>query len=194
MLNNSTIMMDWVYMAPDLPGDYFSQHQLGFGVGDDYNIDPKAITTLENIIEKLEDDEKTLHNFRRSVAFSRLAEKDLVPMLRTVLKNVEQPSSSTVSPAQPTGGSGSSHSVTFGAYDERLVCVLINLLSTLTTPLECLVSVDELIRTKEGGQTLSEIKQHHSDIKDLFVDPKLFKVVLRYVDFLLSRVSKISSN
>ena len=33
----------------------------------------------------------------------------------------------------------------------------------------------------------SEIKQHHSDIKDAFADPKMVKIVLNYLDFLLEK-------
>lgn len=40
--------MDWVYMAPDLPGDMLvTQDRLGFSVGDDYRVDPDAVTSLQ---------------------------------------------------------------------------------------------------------------------------------------------------
>ena len=41
-------MMDWVYMAPDLPGDMLmGQERLGFAVGDDYRVDPDAVNALQ---------------------------------------------------------------------------------------------------------------------------------------------------
>ena len=44
-------MMDWVYMAPELPGqDLFAgsgQDRIGFAVGDDYVVDPGAVQALQ---------------------------------------------------------------------------------------------------------------------------------------------------
>ena len=40
--------MDWVYMAPDLPGDMLvTQDQLGYSVGDEYRVDPEAVASLQ---------------------------------------------------------------------------------------------------------------------------------------------------
>ena len=43
--------MDWVYMAPELPGqDLFAgsgQDRIGFAVGDDYVVDPGAVQALQ---------------------------------------------------------------------------------------------------------------------------------------------------
>ena len=39
--------MDWVYMAPDLPGDMLvTQDRLGYSVGDEYRVDPEAVASL----------------------------------------------------------------------------------------------------------------------------------------------------
>ena len=41
-------MMDWVYMAPDLPGDMLvTQDRLGYSVGDEYRVDPEAVASLQ---------------------------------------------------------------------------------------------------------------------------------------------------
>ena len=44
-------MMDWVYMAPELPGqDLFTgsgQDRIGFAMGDDYVVDPGAVKALQ---------------------------------------------------------------------------------------------------------------------------------------------------
>ena len=48
VLEGPTAMMDWVYMAPDLPGDMLmAQDRLGFDVADDYQIDSDAVNALQ---------------------------------------------------------------------------------------------------------------------------------------------------
>ena len=47
--------------------------------------------------------------------------------------------------------------------------------------------LNTLKNSKELFVIHSEIKQHHSDIKDAFADPKMVKIVLNYLDFLLEK-------
>ena len=46
------------------------------------------------------------------------------------------------------------HKLDFGPFEEQLLGEVVRLLCKLTTPIECLVCVEDLIKTKEGGLTL----------------------------------------
>ena len=58
----------------------------------------------------------------------------------------------------------------------------------LTTPLEGLFPVDEVSRTKEGQTTITHLTQHLSDLKDIFLDKRLTKVIIEYVENTLTEV------
>ena len=46
------------------------------------------------------------------------------------------------------------HKLDFGPFEEQLLGEVVRLLCKLTTPIECLVCVEDLVKTKEGGLTL----------------------------------------
>ena len=58
----------------------------------------------------------------------------------------------------------------------------------LTKPLERVLSVDEVKQTVEGQKTIKELEQHLSDIKDIFLDKRLTKVIIEYVENTLTEV------
>ena len=58
----------------------------------------------------------------------------------------------------------------------------------LTKPLERVYSVDEVKLTMEGQKTITDLEQHLSDIKDIFLDKRLTKVIIDYVENTLTEV------
>ena len=55
--------------------------ELGFYVGDKYKIAVNASTTLLSICEKLKNEDRSLHTFRRKLGFSQIVHKDLAPII-----------------------------------------------------------------------------------------------------------------
>ena len=63
------------------PASFFLQKwDLGCRIGDRYRLAPDADETIKTIIRSLECENNTL-NFRRALAFSRIASLDLAPIL-----------------------------------------------------------------------------------------------------------------
>ena len=60
------------------------------------------------------------------------------------------------------------------------------LMADLTTPLECLFANMEGA-SEEGTYAIYELKQHLSDIKTVFLDPKIAKTVLTHMTRLLEK-------
>ena len=67
--------------------------------------------------------------------------------------------------------------------------ILCRLLVELTTPLEDLFGVDEFSQTREGIRTIFTMKQHLSDLKDVFLEKSLTKVIIGYIEMILAKVS-----
>ena len=62
------------------------------------------------------------------------------------------------------------------------------LMADLTTPLECLFANPNMEGTsEEGTYAIYELKQHLSDIKTVFLDPKIAKTVLTHMTRLLEK-------
>ena len=58
----------------------------------------------------------------------------------------------------------------------------------LLTPIECLCSIEDLNRTEEGQQTLFELQQQLSDAKSVFLDQRITRNILEFVDKELVKV------
>jgi hypothetical protein len=63
----------------------------------------------------------------------------------------------------------------------------------MTTPLECLFASVGIDKSEEGAQTVFELKQHLSDIKNIFLDPRIARSILIQVERLLNRSDDILS-
>ena len=55
------------------------------------NLMGNLLFSLKGLTAKLKDDDSTLHTFRKTLAFSRIVQKDLAPLLKSVLKSKEEP-------------------------------------------------------------------------------------------------------
>ena len=158
--------MDLIYVSPEDAAATVGQPQLGFYVGDRYKVATNAIGTLHAICARLASEDKSLRTFRRKLGFSQIAHKDLAP----IVVECNTPDS-------------------FEVFAEA-----IKLLADMTTPLECLFASLNVERTDEGAHTMYELKQHLSDIKNLFLDPKIAKSVLNHMERLLNKGVDMSPN
>ena len=64
------------------------------------------------------------------------------------------------------------------------------LLVDLTTPLECLFACPDVERSDEGAQTIFELKQHLSDLKNIFLDPRVSKSILLHIERIVNKSSQ----
>ena len=71
--------MDWMYFTPERAAATYES--LGHYAGDKFKIAHNAQDTLETLIRRLLDEDKTLRTFRRSLGFSQIITKDLAPIL-----------------------------------------------------------------------------------------------------------------
>lgn len=163
-------MVDSMIENPCIDG---GRLDLGCRIGDSYRLKPDAEEKIASITNKLRSEDKTLRSFRRSLAFSRLARHDLAPILYA--------SGSVVA-------SNKSESIKDIKQQLPIFTSIIRLFVDLTTPVECLFPVDDLICTKEGSQTITELEQHLSDIKDIFLDNSLTTTIIAYVEKTLTKV------
>ena len=61
-------------------------------------------------------------------------------------------------------------------------------MADLTTPLECLFACPNIEgNSEEGAYAIYELKQHLSDIKSVFLDPKFAKTILRHMTRILEK-------
>ena len=60
-------------------------------------------------------------------------------------------------------------------------------MTELTTPLECLFANVDMESTEQGANTLFELKQHLTDIKNVFLDPKISKSILSNMETILEK-------
>ena len=61
-------------------------------------------------------------------------------------------------------------------------------MADLTTPLECLFASPNIHgNSDEGAYAIYELKQHLSDIKSVFLDPKIAKAILTHMERILNK-------
>ena len=65
--------------------------------------------------------------------------------------------------------------------------IIFRLMTELTTPLECLFANVDMESTEQGANTLFELKQHLTDIKNVFLDPKISKSILSNMEKILEK-------
>ena len=65
----------------------------------------------------------------------------------------------------------------------------------MTTPLECLfVSMDHMDHSDEVTHILFELKQHLSEIKNIFLDSRISRSILTQLEKLLNKSTPLSHN
>ncbi|TRY67893.1 hypothetical protein TCAL_12088 [Tigriopus californicus] len=133
-------------------------NSLGCYVGEKYKVAANARDTLVLMTKKLKEEDPILRTFRRALGHNQVIQKDLAPILVETTNDRN----------------------TFGA--------AIRFLNNYLTPVECLLSLDDLSKTEEGQQTVFELNQHLSEAKNVFLDHQITKNVL---DFMTKELQKI---
>jgi len=155
--------MDWDYGAPEDSSSKVGLPSLGFYVGDRYKVCNGAIGTLRDISTKLEEEDKALRTYRRLLGFSEVVRKDLTPLI------VEYNGPEAI----------------------EVFDAAIKLMADLTTPLECLFANPNIEGTSdESAFAVYQLKQYLSDIKSVFLDPKISKTVLTHMTRILEKGDK----
>ncbi|BES97395.1 Timeless [Nesidiocoris tenuis] len=144
--------MEWLLVNPHLHAIFAS---LGSQVGDQYVAHPNCKVTLDHILKKLCQEDRTLRTFRRAIGFSNLIKKDLLQLL-IAMKD-----------------------------DRGIVDKTIKLFAELTTPVENLLPVDVMSKTDAGRTTVIELNWLLFSAKESFLVPKATRRVLDHIRMLL---------
>lgn len=122
----------------------------------------KSTASLEKIYTKLIDEDRILRSFRRTIGFGQNIKKDLVPILIHVKDNPE------------------------------VIELTIKILVNLTTPVECLLSIEEISKNNVGRHTVFEMNNLLLSSKEAFVDSRVTKSILDYANHIIENNVKLS--
>lgn len=123
--------------------------------------------TLDEILNNLILEDRTLRTFRRAIGFGQYIRKDLLPLLIHVKDDNKITNAS------------------------KIIDTTIKILVNLTIPVECLISTDALSRTSIGRHTIFEINKMLLSSKEAFVDTRSTKAVLDHMQFVVERGNKL---
>lgn len=152
--------MEWMYLTP---GDSAcGTADLGYYVGDKYQMADNIVDKLESIISKLCEDDSTTRSYRRALVFSHIIQKDLVPILLEAKDNLQ------------------------------IFNAVVRLLVHFTTPIECLFSPVDLSESEDEQQAVFELQQHLSEAKNIFLDPRVTRCILEYLEKVANKENKDS--
>lgn len=144
--------MEWLLVNPHLHNIFAS---LGCQVGDQYVAHPNCSVTLDHILKKLDQEDRTLRTFRRAIVFSNLIKKDLLQLL--IAKKD----------------------------DRVIINKTVKLFAELTTPVENLLPVDVMSKTDAGRTTVIELNWLLFSAKESFLEPKATRRILEVIRMLL---------
>jgi timeless protein len=65
----------------DNPAEATMASFMNYQIGSEYELRAGAASVLDNINRRLTEENKTLRSYRRALAFSKVLEKDLIPIL-----------------------------------------------------------------------------------------------------------------
>uniref|UniRef100_A0A0A9W4L0 Protein timeless n=1 Tax=Lygus hesperus TaxID=30085 RepID=A0A0A9W4L0_LYGHE len=144
--------MEWLLVNPHIHNIFAS---LGCQVGDQYVAHPNCQVTLDHIMEKLRQEDRTLRTFRRAIVFSNLIKKDLMQLLIAIKDN------------------------------RVIIDKTVKLFAELTTPVESLLLVDVMSKTDAGRTTIIELNWLLYSAKESFLEPKATRRVVDIIRMLL---------
>ncbi|XP_073987080.1 timeless isoform X2 [Rhodnius prolixus] len=137
---------------------------LGSQRGKNYVVNEECQNTLEEILNKLSLEDRTLHTFRRTIGFSQVIKKDLLPLLINVKE------------------------------DRKIIGTTIRILSNLTTPVECLLPIDVMSKTDAGRNTILELRWLLESCKETFLDPRTTRCVVNHIKEVVSKSENWTSS
>lgn len=141
---------------------------LGTQQGDLYVVDKSCLSHLEEIIEKLILEDRTLRTYRRAISFGENIRKDLIPLLINV------------------------RSCT--AVDEatKIIDAIVKILLNLTAPIECLLSLEHEWQTDVGKHTIFELNRLLITSKEAFTDNRSTKAVVDHIKYIVDQGSNLN--
>lgn len=153
--------MEWLTINSQMQNTFGS---LGSQVGENYVLSEECQNTLEEILNKLSLEDRTLHTFRRAIGFSQIIKKDLLPLLINVKE------------------------------DRKIIGTTIRILSNLTTPVECLLPIDIMSKTDAGRNTILELKWLLESCKETFLDPRTTRCVVNHIKEVVSKDENLTNS
>jgi len=143
--------------------EQLARSSLGHQIGDHYKIHAHTLEVLNSINKRLNEDDKILRPYRRALTFSRIIQKDLVPIL--VNSQV--------------------HSDIFDA--------VVRLLVNITLPVECLFPAEVMANSEVGKQTVYELNYSLKKTKELYRDSRTTRPVMERLCAIFAKDADISS-
>ncbi|XP_046459981.1 protein timeless-like [Daphnia pulex] len=155
-------MDHWIKLSGEVP--CLSLIPLGSFHNNKYCMDPECLNNLKEINAKLSCEEPNTRPLRRAIGFFNVLNKDLIPIL---LSSKDQPT---------------------------IFRTTIKLLAELTTPTECLICIDASSSRSSTSQriVIHELSQLLYSIKEAFLEPSAFEVVIDHLHELLEKKTTLS--
>lgn len=146
--------MEWLMMDPQVHGAFSS---LGSQVGETYIASPNCLDTLNEMIQKMAVEDRTLRTLRRAICYSQVVKKDLLPLLINVRD------------------------------DRKITDTTIKVLADLTTPVECLLPIELMSKTETGRSTIIELNWLLISCKETFLDPRGTRRIIDHIRDILCK-------
>ncbi|XP_075211688.1 timeless [Lycorma delicatula] len=146
--------MEWMVTNSQLHSTF---SLLGSRVGDTYHVSEGCMDNLQEILNKLINEDRVQRPYRRAIGFSQVIKKDLLPLLWSV-KN-----------------------------DNRIIDVIVRILGNLTIPIECLLDIDSLLKSDTGRTIIYELNWLLTSCKEAFLDPRSTRAILNYMKLILDK-------
>ncbi|XP_063236784.1 protein timeless isoform X2 [Bacillus rossius redtenbacheri] len=151
--------MEWMVINPL---EVHSTFALGVQVGDSYVANEDCLAVLNEILEKLLNEDKTAQKYRRTLGFSQVIKKDLLPLLINTKDNV------------------------------KVLDATVRVLVNLTLPAECLLAVEPACRTDAGRIAVFEINHLLVTSKEAFADARVTRCVVEHMRGCLEKEADLS--
>ncbi|XP_014260027.1 protein timeless isoform X2 [Cimex lectularius] len=152
--------MEWlVTNIPQVSNNFAS---LGSQVGDQYLISPECQNILDEVLQKLSLEDRTLRTFRRAIGFSQIIKKDLLPLLINVKD------------------------------ERNITNTTLKILANLTTPVECLLPIEVMSKTEAGRNTIIELNWLLFSCKEIFLDPRSTRRIIDHIRDIMEKGDKMT--
>nr|UQF78881.1 timeless [Gampsocleis gratiosa] len=153
--------MEWMLVDPLHVHGAFPP--LGMQTTDSYEVSDDCLDILNEILDKLSLEDRTLRTYRRALGYSQVIKKELLPLMINI-KNEFQ-------------------------ITDTAVRILVN----LTIPVECLLPMKAMLKTDVGRHSISDINYLLMSVKEAFVDVRSTRAVVDHMKFILEKNETLTS-
>lgn len=144
--------MDWLMVNSQAQGTF---PRLGSKVGDAYVPSDNCLEILNEMLQKISVEDRTLRTLRRSIGFSQVVKKEILPLLINVKD------------------------------DRKIIDTSIKVLTNLTMPVECLLPIEVMSKTEAGRNTINELNWLLISSKEAFLEPRATRRIVDHIKDIL---------